>query len=271
MQQKIKLFMSIFCLTVAAETAHCQDNVDRADDAPIEADYRTAAHYRFSRVDVWFENRRRAGTVDVEAIQKAVVRDLGEPTKLPSAKRLDAVVESTIHRGAAALREMGEGTEADRIEAEYAVAYTGYFVRQYENGGIPVEIGDHAPLNLWLELVHAALHIKLGDDLCRYLHVHDLFIVNFAVPVVFNPKRYDLLDYKDHFAGHPLSAWKWEHHGLAGVVTFWAVNITCGAATFGMGLVTFACSPIAGLAESVMDRRIAPPVAERVWKRSNAR
>ena len=103
---------------------------------------------------------------------------------------------------------------------------------------------------------------------CQYFHVHDIFILNFAIPVVFKPADFEQADYLDHFAGHPLDLWTWDHHGFAGVVTYWAVNIACGAATAGMGVATFACNPISTLAENVMDRRIAPPLGTKIWTKA---
>jgi hypothetical protein len=167
----------LLVILLSPNLGRADEDTDRTDDVPTESDYRFASKYNVSRGSVWLENRARARRLDVGALKMQVAKDMEDPRGFPSARRLDDAVESAIHRGAAALREKGETAEADRIEADYAVAYRGYFVRQYANGGTPVEIGDHPPLNVWLEVVHAALHIKLGDDLCRYLHVHDLFAI----------------------------------------------------------------------------------------------
>ena len=84
--------------------------------------------------------------------------------------------------------------------------------------------------------------------------------------MVFNPTGYEKIDYLDHFAGHPLSRWSFDHHGLAGVVSYWASTAVCGAATAGLGLLTFVCGPISGFVENGMDRYIAPPIAGKIWE-----
>lgn len=252
---------------VAQETNY---NFDTWDDEPAEVDYNAGHEFTFSRGAVWRLNRQKAREVDSEAIALSVSKAMEDPTGLPFARMLDDTLESTIVRGEKALRHFGYEAEADKMAVEFHMAYKNYFVRTNLNGGVPVEIGQHPPMNIWVELVHATLHIKLGDFWCQYFRVHDLFVINFAVPVVFKPKGFRLDDYLDHFAGHPLSAFKWDHHGLAGVVTYWTTNIACGAATAGIGMLTFACGPISGLAETVMDRRIAPPIGRRVWNKANS-
>lgn len=254
-------------LFLIATAGQAQPYTDESySDMPTQADYEAAANFNVSRETFRKEHKIKAATVDVESIRVQVANALEVPGSLPSAYLLDKTLEATIQRGNAALRRFGYMEEAEKIEVEYAMAYKGYFVRQHTNGGVPVEIGQHPPLNLWIELVHVVIHIKLGDFWCQYFHAHDMFVINFAVPVVFKPQDFDLPDYLDHFAGHPLSTFKWDHHGLAGVITYWAVTIGCGAATSGIGLLTFVCGPISGFSESFMDRKLAPPIAKSIWK-----
>ena len=260
----LKEFLFLVATAGNAETY----NQETYSDAPTEADYDAAADFNVSRGTFFKMNRERSANLDVEAIQDNVARDLKNITGLPTAVRLDRTLEVAIERGNATLRHFGHADDADKIEVEFNLAYKGYFVRQHANGGVPVEIGEHPPLNVWLELVHAAFHIKLGDKWCQYFHVHDIFILNFSIPVVFKPSAFEQLDYLDHFAGHPIDRWTWDHHGFAGVVTYWAVNISCGAATAGMGVATFACGPISTMAENFMDRRIAPPLGTKIWTKA---
>ena len=259
--------LSLFTGPVVAEETNY--NVDSWSDEPTEVDYRAGHEMSHSRGSVWRLNRDKRKQVDTKSISLSVSKALENPNSLPFALYLDQTLESTIVRGEKALRHFGYNVEADKLSVEFHIAYKNYFVRTHLNGGVPVEIGQHPPMNIWIELVHVMLHIKLGDKWCQYFRTHDLFVINFTVPVVFNPSQYRLDDYLDHFAGHPLSAFKWDHHGLAGVVTYWATNIACGAATAGIGVLTFACGPISGLSETVMDRRIAPPIGRAVWNSAN--
>jgi hypothetical protein len=178
----------------------------------------------------------------------------------------DDATRALLNQADAVLRAEGHADLADDIKREFETYYIDSFTRSLLFGF--TEIGDHPPANEWLDSVHKRIHDKIGDHWCQYFHFHDLEILNRGFPVVFNPDKYDIADYKDHFAGHYIGQFSWLHHGFAGVITYWAVQVTCSGATFGMGAVTFICAPISGLAEHVMDKRIAPPLAERLWLRA---
>lgn len=162
------------------------------------------------------------------------------------------------------LKLKGHYDLAEEITFEYDNYYRQSFLNLYLGFK---EIGDHPPVFEWLETVHKKVHDALGDFLCKYFRLHDIFILNHANVVFFPKMAKDLKDYKDHFAGHPILGFFWEHHGFAGVVTYWIVNGVCIGATYGAGAIPLLCGPIAGVAERIMDKRIAPPIAETIYKR----
>jgi hypothetical protein len=231
-------------------------------------DYRAAAEFGYSnRAEMKAAHRQAKMRISPKQHHDAVARAFGAKDTFEAAEMADEAIQNLIERADGVLRARGEMETADEISLEYTVYYRGAVTCMV--AGCAKEIGDHPPLNEWLDGVHEKIHTKLGDYWCQFFHLHDLEILNHGLPVVFNASKYELDDYKDHFAGHMSGAFTWVHHGVAGVVTFWSVQAACSGATAGLGAAAFFCGPIAGFAEHVMDKRIAPPLADRVWKRAH--
>jgi hypothetical protein len=231
-----------------------------------ETDIEAGSKFGFSALQLRREHLARRDTVDEKEINEFAANFMAQPTSFATAEMMDTTTARIIQRTVAAMRRFNAFQEATRIEMDYQDHYQHFYAER--NLGMK-EIGQHPPMSVWMEAVHVAVHIKLGDFWCQYFHTHDLFIVNFATPVVFNPSKFEKLDYLDHFAGHLISRWKWDHHGLAGVVSYWTSTAVCGAATAGLGVVTFVCNPISTFVEEVMDRKIAPPLGGKIWESAN--
>lgn len=234
-------------------------------DKPPSDSFNAAKQWGYSPVEVYKLNRKLKSKVDVDAIQYNLGSAL-EHDKMLLASYMDEAVENLLRRADGVLRATGNMALADEIATDYQLTFRGGVT--YQAMG-PKEIGDHPPISEWLGKIHAKIESAIGEFWCKFFHFHDLYILNHSIPVAFAPSKYDLDDYKDHVAGHLMFGFIWEHHGLAGVVTYWLVEGVCSGFTGGLGLVTFACGPIASYAEHVMDKRIAPPIATRVWKRAN--
>jgi hypothetical protein len=235
-------------------------------DDMSDSDYAAAAHYGHgSRLVLNREHAKAKARTDVTQVKKDIAAAFESEDRTKAAHATDYAINGIIRQAVAALKANGHAETAEQIMGEYEQNYVSAVARLVAG---EKEIGDHPPLNEWLDSVHERIHGKLGNYWCQYFKLHDIEILNHGIPVVFNPKSYELADYKDHFAGHPDGPLSWVHHGVAGVVTYWAVQITCTGATFGMGMIGFVCGPLSGLAEHVMDKRIAPPIAERVWTRA---
>lgn len=211
-------------------------------------------------------NRQKARQIDSNEISKEVLKTLESPQSDEAAKTLDVTMERIVQRVSDAFESVGDHTNAVQIKSEYDAKFKNYYATKRFRLN---EIGDHDYMFEWAKVWHEKIHAKLGDKWCQLIHTHDLFILNYGIPVVRAPKEFDLVEYKDHFAGHMKSEWSFVHHGVAGVVTYWAVNTACAVGTWGLGIVAFACSPIASAAEFVTDKHIAPPLAERIWERNN--
>lgn len=226
-------------------------------------DFDAGAQFGYKEFEMRSEHRNRRNRVSESQVNEYTSEYISEPNSLPTAQLLDLTTARIVQRTVAALNRFGYEQDAAKVAGEYELNYKSFYVDRHL--GIK-EIGQHDPMNIWMELVHVMAHIKLGDFWCQYFHVHDLFIINFATPVVlFKTPAFDKVDYIDHFAGHPLSKWSWDHHGLAGVISYWTATAVCGAATSGLGIITFVCGPVAGFVENGMDRYIAPKIGSRVW------
>jgi hypothetical protein len=229
-----------------------------------EDDFKLAKKYGYDdRRELRQLNKSLARATRVRDIQQGVIDSFESDGMIVAAENLDNAVNALLGRADDVLRAQGHMKLADEIAADYIVYQHAYKKMVFGDK----EIGDHPPMSEWLTNVHNKIEGAIGEFWCEFFHFHDIKIINYAVPVVFNPKLYKLEDYKDHFAGHLILGFWWEHHGLAGVVTYWLVTAVCAAGTSGMGAATFACSPIAAVSEHVIDKHLAPPVASRIWKR----
>jgi hypothetical protein len=145
------------------------------------------------------------------------------------------------------------------------------------------DVGDHEPFNKFIAEWYAKLEAALGVRIMELTHLRDVWVLNYTLKVVFNPEasaawclEWDADDckneYRRHMAGtrwyrHPdPQADKILHHGFAGVVTYWAVTISCMVGAPGL--------PVCGLAgtgaEFVMERYLAPGLSNRLYDRVNA-
>lgn len=194
---------------------------------------------------------------DVERIKISIAYDAEHNALAP---RIDAAVKAIIARTVKVLTEKGYDSEASQIESEYKEKFDGFLTNMISQKG---DIGDYGEWSKFLGKVHVLAHERLGDTLCKFLHVHDLFIIDYGVPVVFWPSKYDLETYQNHFTGIHLIGPFWDHYGLVPVIVYWTVEIICDAAT--SGVAVFACGPIAGLAEDFFGIYVSPKVGKKVW------
>ena len=248
--------LAVICALFAGVSKAANDDLRRND-------YKLAARYGYTVRDLREAHAEARNNTNVKAVINDFTKSL-ENDSFDAAQQTDQALDQIILTASIYLKAEGYEALAEEIGFDYQLHYRGSFTRMFFG---QKEIGDHPPVSEWLETVHERIHEAIGDWICQGSHIHDIYILNHA-NVVFKPEMAsDLKDYKDHFAGHLIWGWYWEHHGFAGVVSYWLVNAACNAATSGMGLVTFACGPIAGFAENQVDKRIAPPIADRIWKR----
>ena len=248
-------FLTFFIYTTA--------KADETDE-PQDNDYKMAKRYGYLKSDVWDAYLEKKSTINVDKLNKEIKIKLSG-TDLDRASLIEDTLDNLIGRAVLVLSYEGHHKIADDISYEYENIYRFALTRHLLSID---EIGDHPPMSEWLDSVHKRIHDALGDFVCQYFRFHDIFILNHGIPVVFRPNAYDLKDYKDHFAGHLLFGWWFEHHGVAGVAAFWLIDGACIAGSYGLGIITFVCTPIASLAEKIMDKHIAPPIAKMIWERA---
>lgn len=151
------------------------------------------------------------------------------------AHRTGIVMGFIIWRGVQEMRNAGANEEADRIW------------REWKQGGIEQRVmftlqssrnlGDWPPISVWFSATYLVMETVLGKLTMQMLHMDDLYIMNHAIPVVFdacNP-LYDKNEFRLHFGP------------MAGVLIYWSVWGGCVAGTSGIGF------PLCGVAGSVSE------------------
>lgn len=177
------------------------------------------------------------------------------------AAQTDQTVSVIVRLVVFELRLKGYDEVAEAIEDE-AKGFEGYLSRS-------AAIGDHKPLSDFLARVCFIAEALLGEYTYKALHIDDLFILNFGIPVTFDPNQDSAwcqetkestckIDYRLHTVP------------VLGVVTYWAAWGGCTGATWGAGAITFICAPIGSFAENVMVLYFAGDISNRVWDRHNA-
>jgi hypothetical protein len=190
---------------------------------------------------------------------------------------------SMLGFAAARLDESGRHDDADRLRSEWENHY-----RAVIGGVMPEDVGDHLPYSDWLALWYALLENEFGVDYMEWSHLRDIWVMNFALPVVFNPTAAEQwcvdqlranprdtckAEYARHFVGTKYGpadpyATAPKHHGFSGVISWWSAWTACEIATQGTGFFLI-CSPAATVIEMSIELFVAPDVSDMIWNRYN--
>jgi hypothetical protein len=177
-------------------------------------------------------------------------------------RSLQAAMSTMMLVAEANLRIRGEDELADRLRAEWeGWAKDQVYLAAWEFNGA---LGDHKPLSIWLAEWYGRLEAALGAPAMAFLHLDDLNVINFAVPVVRDPR----MESGDWQGPEPRDEYQEHFVPLGGVISFWLAYSGCCAATWGTGFVFF-CTPVGMVAEHVMIVYIAPGLSDRVYDRAN--
>ncbi|MBX9769478.1 MAG: hypothetical protein K2X47_19535 [Bdellovibrionales bacterium] len=176
--------------------------------------------------------------------------------KVQVGSAIDAILKAAIQN----LRSQGHHQYANQIESEWTQSYSLYFF-----GGLSLmDLGDHDPLVPWLANVMGNLEKKGGRGIMQKTRIYDLKVINYALPVVFAP------------AGSKRTgkAWGQEEYGkhfipLMGVTTYWTTRIACKVLAKNQPIVSRFCSTIAGVAEKVVVKRVAPKMSNSIYINAN--
>jgi len=178
-----------------------------------------------------------------------------------TAEKTDQALSRLVKFAVFQLRRNGYDEDADELQNEYSVYYE-FAVRNFYLNVVPVDLGDHEPLSQWLADWYDKLEARLGPFIMELTHLDDIKVFNYAIPVVFHPTgwhgdSWDIDEYRLHFV--PLS----------GVVAYWTSWGVCVGATWGMGMITFICTPVGMICEHLVVKYVAPPISDRVYCRFN--
>lgn len=131
------------------------------------------------------------------------------------------------------------------------------------------DLGDHAPLFVWLEQYFVKLEDKYGGLISKIGIIATVRQMNFALPVVFTPAshRWQLkgqdnrIEYRKHFIP------------FANLVTYYGSLIACNVVTVKSGHAEFKrfCKPAAEKLQFAMGRYIAPKVSDFIYNLANRR
>lgn len=201
---------------------------------------------------------------DREATENRLQLDMKDNERF--AQRADRALENMMKHGAAALARKGYTADAKQLQFEYDEFYSNA-IYNTALGIVPTDLGDHKPLSQWLADWYKKMEAKLGHEVCVLLHLDDINTMNYGIPVVFRPRGEDR-------AGEPQGPWGQDEYKLhfvpvSGVVTYWTVWIVCTAGTWGMGAVTFICTPVAWVSEKAEVKYIGPKLSDWVYTRYN--
>ena len=166
------------------------------------------------------------------------------------AERTDKALNTLIAATVTELKKRKHVALSNEIKAGWA-KHEGFLVRSELRGFD--DIGDHEAIK-FLADIHEKIHFVLGDDICRALRTHDLFIFAYCIPVVFRcVDNVGSFEYERHFIP------------LCKVTSYWISIIICSVATMGMGSVTFLCGIGSMLVEQAVGMFVAPALVDNAY------
>lgn len=190
-----------------------------------------------------------AGLLSKEEGAKIVEKDI-ETGKL--AHRTNKTIDSIVRLLANRFRSNGRKDLSKMILMDWDGKYNGMLVRLVVNARME-GFGDHKPLTDFLTYWCFAAKAILGEQIYFALHIDDLDIINYAIPVVF--KCIDNVDINE-YALHAIP--------LIGVTTYWATWGICTGLTWGTGFL-FICPPIGSAAEQISSFTFAPRLSDAMF------
>lgn len=174
-------------------------------------------------------------------------------------------LDHLIAVGVKALKDRGWKNDATEIATHWAALRPQFLV---DSGNGLGKVGDHAAI-AWLLAVGNKLRSLLGDEVDVVLHLDDLIIFAYSIPVVFGCEdQVSQLEYALHFVGQDSDpgVLPGDAHGFAPSLTFWVVDLGCDIGVPIPG--SLLCAPVAVMAERIMYKRLAPRLNPTVWARS---
>lgn len=139
-------------------------------------------------------------------------------------ERTDRALSVLIWQLVYQLKRYGHHSAARRIEWQWKSRWKGYLVTHRG-------IGDHTPLSTWLSEVYFYTESLIGLGLMEFFHLDDILVINYALPVVFNPcsPEWDSAEYNLHFSPFIGVLGYWSAFGVCVALTANVYSILCFA------------------------------------------
>lgn len=212
-------------------------------------------HQEVTRADSGYSQAMRSD------LERQVDRELENDDLHRLSQHMDQALKGWVKYSSDLLWARREYDKSNQILNEYNQFYTGAVERLFLSPEFR-DVGDHPPLSDWLSIWYSTLVIVLGQRTVELLHLDDINILNYTIPVVFQPcgdKRFP-----------PPVPWGGEEYSkhfcpFSGVVAYWVSYAACVGATWGAGAVGLICVPICEVIKKGVVRYIAPPLSDRVY------
>lgn len=177
-------------------------------------------------------------------------------------QRTEAALDMLIRVAEGELKKKGAILEGASMRAEWDQDIR-YQFRKFVNSK---DIGDHAPISLWLSEKYQMLEFILGVEVCKATHLSDMHTLNHAIPIVFRPctfpmdavqgQRID--EYRRHFSHGQV------YYGLVPVTGYWVVYASVTTASAGTGFIYFS-GLIASAAEKLISF-VTPGLSDKLYR-----
>lgn len=172
-----------------------------------------------------------------------------------------------------AIRELAKQIKANYADEVMATSLLDQWNRSSSNFSDLVtqrllnkDLGDHDPLFPWINTFLAQMSEKYGSIIMTLPIVKDIQMLNYAIPVVFQPHGTwqsssvdNRIEYRKHFIP------------FANLVTYYVTRYGCeyALAHYGMSDMKKVCPKAADKLEHVMGRYIAPVASDWIFKAGN--
>ena len=111
----------------------------------------------------------------------------------------------------------------------------------------------------WLDETYLKIEGKLGYELCHSLRLDDLYSLN-RIGWIFRPCSIGESQWTCVLCGDkhvPIPAVN-PRRGDLPIISYWATSVSCGVATFGVGVIGMVCGPLAMVVEYTVDSWACP-------------
>jgi hypothetical protein len=195
----------------------------------------------------WADDASETESAELVKVEGEVQGMIDDFVEQRFAARTEKALNALITVSVSVLRDKGFEQDALEIQSQWAM---------FSARGIGLfDLGDHAPLNEWLSKTYAKLEAKLGHKVMVFFRLEDIKIFNYAIPVVFSPRKWDLNEYRLHFVP------------FAAATSYWISRLTCSLVT--TGWLNWLCGTIAEIPRYAVGKWIAPCLGAKIHAMAN--